>query len=131
MKFTKKRVALIGVVLVLAISVGWMIYEFLKPPVPVRLTIDPAWDVMPQFSPDGKDIVFDSDRTDNFDIWIMSQDGTNQRQLTFNESHDETPSFSPCGKKIVFASNRAVNSDIWIMNYDGTGQRRLTFDYSK
>ena len=61
----------------------------------------------------------------------MSQDGTNQRQLTFNESHDETPSFSPCGKKIVFASNRAVNSDIWIISYDGTGQRRLTFDYSK
>ncbi len=35
-----------------------------------------------QFSPDGTQIAFASDRTGNYEIWIADADGKNQRQLT-------------------------------------------------
>ena len=46
----------------------------------------------PQWSPDGKYVVFSSDRDDNWEIFIMDADGGNQRRLTNNPLHD----FNPC-----------------------------------
>lgn len=80
----------------------------------------------PRFSPDGRRIVFVSDRTRNNDIWIMNADGSMQTQLTTDEKDDENPNFSPDGKRIVFASKRAGNFDIWVMDADGSHQRQIT-----
>lgn len=82
---------------------------------------DPVW------SPDGQSIVFVSNHTGNDEIWMMNQDGGNQRQLTYNDwPWDKHPSFSPDGKQIVFYSNRSGNRQVWVMNSDGSNQVNLS-----
>ncbi len=86
-----------------------------------------AADLHPAWSPDGKKIVFDSNRDGgNPEIYIMNADGSNQTRLTDNPSVDVMPIWSPDGKKIVFVTNRDGNGEIYIMNADGSNQTRLT-----
>lgn len=85
-------------------------------------------DLSEQFSPDGGQIVFASDRTGNFEIWISDADGKNQRQLTDNNGSSGSPRFSPDGKFIVFDAQTAGNSDIFVVSTNGGTPRRLTAD---
>lgn len=76
----------------------------------------------PAWSPDGKWIVYSSDRakdnngTQNYDIWIMQADGSNKIQLTTNGSFDTWPVFGPDGESVYFLSNRGFNWEVWKMN---------------
>ena len=101
----------------------------------VQLTFDLAgndsdwghrWYNGADWSPDSSRIAFDSRRTGDYDIWIMTVDGSDQTQLTNNPAGDAQPSFSPDGSKIVFQSDRMGNDDIWVMNADGSDQTQLT-----
>ena len=47
-----------------------------------RLTSGPAWDVQPQFSPDGTELLFTSDRGGNENVWRMPADGGEATALT-------------------------------------------------
>jgi len=78
-------------------------------------------------SPDGKCLVFASDRDGNQEIYTMGVDGKGQRRLTVNEAHDGSPSWSPDSKQIVFVSSRDGQREIYIMNADGSNKRRLTY----
>jgi TolB protein len=71
-------------------------------------------------------IAFSSNRTGNFEIFIMNADGTTQINVTNHSAFDRTPSWSPDGEKIAFESNRNGNWDIFIMNADGTTQINVT-----
>ena len=91
------------------------------------VVVSPAFDADPSFSPDGKTIVFVSDRDGNTDIYRQDIDGSNIRRLTNHPAHDEFPTFSPDGTQIVFNSNREEeNFDVYIMNAHGGGVRKLT-----
>ncbi len=72
------------------------------------------------------EIVFQSNRDGDFEIYIMNVDGTNQRQLTFNDDADRFPRVSANGLQIVFESERDGNKEIYVMNRDGSDPRRLT-----
>lgn len=92
----------------------------------VRLTKGTGDNNNPAWSPDGKQIVFNSNRDGNEEIYVMDADGTNQKRLTNNPAHDFTPHWGPDGR-IVFVSERVANSpEIFIMKADGTGQTQLT-----
>jgi Tol biopolymer transport system component len=95
---------------------------------PVNLTNNPAIDVNPSWSPDGKKIAFNSDRDGNPEIYTMNADGTNVTRLTFLNLTDGSPSWSPDGTKIAFQTNRADvnNFEIFVMDADGSNQTRLT-----
>ena len=62
-------------------------------------------------------IVFSSNRSNSWRIWIMSSDGSGLRQLTRGqpEDHDVDPVFHPGGKTILFSSNRGGKNGIWQM----------------
>lgn len=77
------------------------------------------------WTPDGK-IVFTSTQSGNMDIWIMSADGTNQKQLTTDPQFDQAPTVSPDGRFIVFVSWRAGFPSLWRMDIDGGNLKQLT-----
>jgi TolB protein len=80
-------------------------------------------DGMPDFSPNGRRIVFTSNRDRNAEIYVMNADGSRQTRLTHTRADDFTPRFSPDGRRIAFT---ALPGTIVVMNADGTGRRQLT-----
>lgn len=100
-----------------------------------QITNFPDDDARPSFSSDGTKIAFHSKRKGKFkrrrknrDIWVISTDGTDPKQLTTNEADDFNPGFSPDGKLITYVSEADGTQDVWIMNADGTGKKNLTAD---
>ena len=91
-----------------------------------RLTQNPAYDWAPAVSPNGRRIVFGSDRDGEDEIFVMRSDGSHKLQLTHNTASDELPSFSPDGRRIIFGSNRDGDYEIFKMRADGSDQRKLT-----
>jgi beta propeller repeat protein len=77
-----------------------------------QLTTDPSNDVMPSISPDGKSIVFASDRSGSWDIYMMDIDGGQAVKLTEDGAQNIHPSFSPDGKQLVYSSFGS-RSGVW------------------
>ena len=79
-------------------------------------------------APDGR-IVYSQSSRNGSEIWIMNEDGSDRKQLTFSGfSGDQTtltpffsayPSVSPDGKYIIYLSNRPDSNGIWRMDLDG------------
>lgn len=96
----------------------------------VNLTNNEDWDGRPRYSPDGKEIVFVSDRENKsayMDIYIMDITGKKVVRLTDSGSWDSRdPCFSPDGKWIVFSSDEDGDSDIYLMDINGKGLANLT-----
>jgi TolB protein len=86
-------------------------------------------DTMPDWSADGKTVVFVSSRQKKTsDVWVMNADGTRQRPLVRRpRSDDWNPRFSPDGMRIAFTQYPLPNGapSIWLMNANGAGARRL------
>ena len=55
----------------------------------VQLTHDGGRNDFPSWAPDGRHIVFQSNRSGSLQIWSMLADGTNQKQLTNSGSNSE------------------------------------------
>lgn len=82
----------------------------------------------PRWSPDGREIVFESNRDGDFEIYAMNRDGSNLRQLTFDPAKDLSPVWSPDGTRIAFTSYRTGGGDVYVMAADGSQLVRLTDD---
>lgn len=67
-----------------------------------QLTNDPSNDVMPAVSPDGKKIAFTSDRSGNWDIYMMDAAGGQPVQLTNDPAHEIHPTFAPDGTQVAY-----------------------------
>jgi TolB protein len=55
-----------------------------------------------EYTPDGKFIYFNSDRSGKMQIWRMKPDGSDQEQVTHDEYNNWFPHISPDGKWIVY-----------------------------
>jgi Tol biopolymer transport system component len=94
-----------------------------------RLTHAKGYNAEGSYSPDGKHIVFCSNRDGNLELYIMDADGKEVRQLTHAPGcYNGGPFFSPDGKRIIFRSDRKKKDylQIYVINADGTGERALT-----
>jgi len=93
-----------------------------------RITNNSEDDRQPNFSPNGKRIVFSRGAPSHpgQEIYVMNADGTGEVRLTDNDANDQMAAFSPNGEEIVFTSSRDGNPEIYIMNSDGSNVRRLT-----
>lgn len=98
----------------------------------INLTKHPAKDYAPDWSPDGRQIAFASNRDGNREVYVMNADGTNLINLTKHPASDGGPDWSPDGQQIVFVSGRDKrndndkNSEIYVMNADGAHPINLT-----
>jgi Tol biopolymer transport system component len=89
-----------------------------------RLTYNRDFDGFPVWSPDGRRIVFSSDRDGNFEIYTLEtgckalQAGCAPRtlRLTYREGNDLIPAWSPDGHRIAFVSGR----NVFVMDDDGS-----------
>jgi Tol biopolymer transport system component/DNA-binding winged helix-turn-helix (wHTH) protein len=81
----------------------------------------------PQFSPNGKRIAFESNRSGPQEIWVANNDGTDPVRLTNFGRHCGSPRWSPDGRWIVFdAAMAGGGRDIWVLESGGGNARRLT-----
>ena len=85
-------------------------------------------DHSPAWSPDGTRVAFVTSREHDYDIYSMSADGSDQRNLTRSYAYDSEPTWSPDGAKIAFISFRAEGAGIYVMNADGSDQKLLADD---
>jgi hypothetical protein len=77
-----------------------------------QLTVSPGLDIDPDWSPDGKNIAFASDREEEagFQIYVMNADGSDQKRLgQVQPGENSHPSWSPDGSQIAFQSKRDTN----------------------
>lgn len=123
------------------------IYERLADGSYNRLTNERGYDAEGNYSPDGSQIVFASnraayssklseretellkkDKSYFIDLYIMNADGSNVRQLTDVVGYDGGPFFSPDGKRICWRrfSENGLTAEIYTMATDGTDVKRLT-----
>jgi Tol biopolymer transport system component len=82
------------------------------------ITCNTAYDAECAFSPDGKWIVFTSNRTGDSELFVMRPDGSDATQLTHAKGYDGGPFFSPDGKRLVYRSDRAGNDLLQIFVAD-------------
>ena len=70
-----------------------------------RLTnTDKYYEDHPIWSPDSKKIAFSSDRTGNFDIFIVDSEGGNPTRLTYNSANEIPETFTADGSAILFSA---------------------------
>jgi len=96
---------------------------------PQRLAATTRHNHSPKFSPDGKSIVFVSDRSGYDDLWVADAAGAHARQLTsFGPAAVGTPRWSPDGRQVAFDSVKDGHSGIFIVNAEGGAPRAFTQD---
>lgn len=80
------------------------------------------------FDPTGKRIYFTVSQNNSPDIFSMTADGKDKKQITHGplNAMNVEPAVSPDGKKIAFSSDRSGRPMIYIMDIDGTNVKRLT-----
>ena len=95
-----------------------------------RLTDTPGYDAEGGFSPDGKRIVFTSERDGDLEIYTMAADGSDVRRVTHAKGYDGGPFYSPDGKQICFRGFRDPKhprqAQIYIIDADGSNERQIT-----
>jgi TolB protein len=84
-------------------------------------------DFAQNWPPDGKYILFYSNRTGNEEIWRINKDGSNSINLTNHSANERSAAYSIDGKKIAFISDRINgNTELFIMNKNGKEVKQLT-----
>jgi len=95
----------------------------LSPEGEVNITNNPAEDAESDLSPDGKKIVFASDREERtFHIYVVNVEGSGLIKLTNETAGDLSPRWSPDGKRIAFSRVGAI----YVMDSDGTNVQKVT-----
>ncbi|MDQ6669433.1 MAG: hypothetical protein M3069_01485 [Chloroflexota bacterium] len=94
---------------------------------PRQLTCDPsAKGQLPDWSPDGSRIAYESGSSPTGHIFIMNADGSRQRQLTTGPGDDFGTAWSPDGRQIAFVRDLGNgNRLVYVMNADGHGQHAI------
>ncbi len=101
---------------------NWDIFHFPTPGgPPKRLTDHPGLDYEATFAPDGRWVVFTSERRGNPDLYVIDlQSGGPPRLLIDNDAMEDQATISPDGKTIAFMSTQSGNADIYTMPFDPT-----------
>lgn len=86
----------------------------------------------PQVSPDGKWVAYvvtvfnKKANNSNSDIWLISMNGGEPRQLTTHPKADLNPRWSPDGKNLAFISTRDGSPQIYLLPIDGGESRKIS-----
>lgn len=105
----------------------WRLDLTAKDPKAERLIASTYREVSPQYSPDGRRIVFTSTRSGSSQIWVCDADGSRAGKLTsMPPSVTASPRWSPDGRQIAFDSDASGSFEVYVVNADGGRVRQLT-----
>lgn len=111
-----------------------------------NLTNSPGYDAEATISPDGKKIIFTSERDGDLELYSMDINGKNIKRLTSEPGYDGGAFFSPDSKKIVYRGSHPTDPaliqrdknflkqhmivpiifEVWTMNADGSNKQQVT-----
>jgi TolB protein len=93
-----------------------------------RLTDSPGYDAEGAYTPDGKHIVFCSNRGGNPNLFVMDADGSHVRQLTNFPGYNGGPFTSPDCRWVVYRSDRKQEGflQLHVIGFDGQNDTALT-----
>ncbi len=106
----------------------------------------PGYDAEATVSPDGKKIIFTSERDGDLELYTMDVNGRNIKRLTHEVGYDGGAFFSPDSKQIVYRASHPKTDaetkryrellgqhlivpttfEVWVMNADGSNKRQVT-----
>ena len=98
----------------------------------VQLTADSATDsVLPAWSPDGKQIAFQSKRDGgDYQVFVMDSDGNNKRRLSDGKGYAAWPAWSPDGQQVLYiagaSSEPGVAKELFVVPAAGGAPKQLT-----
>ena len=91
------------------------------------LVVSTKREVHPQYSPDGRRIVFYSNRSGSTQIWVCEADGSKPVMITnMPPGTTGSPRWSPDGRTVVFDSNVTGRFHIYTVSADGGKVRQMT-----
>ena len=102
------------------------------------VTSGPGFHLCPDYTPDGRQIVFCANTSGAFELWTIKQNGGKPTQLTSCPAahpgcFSSIPTWSPDGSKIAFshadgfdADDNPENEQIWVMDSDGSNAHPIT-----
>jgi TolB protein len=93
-----------------------------------RLTDEPRGDGMPRWTSDGKRIVFNSERTGEWQLWEMQADGSGLRRLRTNDAREFQSDPSPDDRQIAFLSHIEGHEKLFVMDR-ASGAARVLMDH--
>lgn len=111
-----------------------------------NLTNSPGYDAEATISPNGKKIVFTSERDGDLELYSMDTNGKNVQRLTNEPGYDGGAFYSPDSKWIVYRGSHPTDPklierdkdllkqglivplvfEVWVMKADGTGKQQVT-----
>jgi len=83
-----------------------------------RVTDDPARDRAPVFTPDGRSLLFYSNRDGQWDTWMIGIDGGGLRKVASPPEGTIYPMLSPTGDALVFSGSKSTG--VFQLPFDGT-----------
>ena len=91
----------------------------------VKVISEKGQQFRPNFSPDGKRIAFESDRSGYSEIWACDIDGSNCGELTTLHGVAGAPRWSPDGRTIAFEFHTKEHGEIYLLEVGGGAPRLL------
>jgi TolB protein len=86
---------------------------------------DQNYRASPDWSPDGRQVTFQTRIDWRFQVFTMTLRDRLPRQLT-SEGENEDPSWAPDGRHIVFTSSRSGTRQLWVLDSESGRLRQLT-----
>jgi len=111
-----------------------------------QLTEAKGYDAEPTLSPDGKKMIYTSDKDGDIDLYVMDLKSGKEKKVTNTLGYDGGAWFSPDGKKIIWRASRPkteseikeykdllaenmvapTNMEVFVANTDGSNVRQVT-----
>jgi TolB protein len=92
-----------------------------------QITDEQADDSQPAFDPSGDRVAFTSNRSGQYDIWVIDANGKNPTQITNNAAPELHPSWSPDGRCLVYCrlTSNENRGELWVVDLENPGMKRF------
>ena len=111
-----------------------------------QLTSAKGYDAEATLSPDGRKMIYTSDKDGDLELYVMDLETGSEKRITNELGYDGGAWFSPDGKRIIWRASRPkteaekkeyrdllaehlvapTNMEVFVANADGSGQRQVT-----